>query len=154
MPNLEAVTQYVNKDEKAYFLVEINSAPKAVLNTFGHGRRRYQIMWVNRNGVLAAYVVDLGEANAYAAKQLRIPSFWEHTVAELQDMAEKYRLYGYLADENYLANLQGESTFMQDAFRYAEEGRKILHNQSVFGPGVSKERVLAHREKRKEKRVY
>lgn len=150
MPKIETVTQWVKKDEKAYFLVEVDGPPKLILNKPGYGRRRYQVIWVNRNDTLAAYVTDLGESSTFAAKQFRIPSIWEHTVAELQAIAEDYRTYGYLDDQNYLLNMQKESeeTFHKRFTDYAEEGHKILYNISEFGPGVNKQRVLAHRFRR------
>ncbi len=53
---------------------------------------RYRIILVNRDGKLAEYREDMGKASKYkGAKQLNIPSLWEHTVAELIDLANQLR---------------------------------------------------------------
>lgn len=79
-------TPYVLADEKAFGLVEVMlPAPNY------KGRNRYQIIYVARNGRLAEFRKDLGKAKKFKALQFRIPSLWEHTVAELMDIAETLR---------------------------------------------------------------
>ena len=56
------------------------------------GFHRYRILLVNRDGKLAEYREDMGLAkNFKGAKQLNIPSLWEHSVAELVALAGELR---------------------------------------------------------------
>ncbi len=80
-------TLSVNGDEKAYSLQEAH-----LQSPGSRGFHRYRIIMVNRGGVLAEYREDLGLASLWkGAKQLNIPSLWEHTVAELIDIVEHNR---------------------------------------------------------------
>ena len=81
-------------DEQAYGLSETNllSPLSDAIKGVGQTMRRYQIIYVNRGDVLAEYREDLGLASDFTAIQFRIPSFWEHTVGELREMAESLRL--------------------------------------------------------------
>jgi len=84
----------VHADELAYGLSEVNllSPLSDTIAGVGQTMRRYQIIYVNRNDRLAEYREDLGLASDFDAIQFRIPSFWEHTVGELKEMAELLRL--------------------------------------------------------------
>ena len=77
-------------DEKAYGLSEVNLLSPWVEGK-GQTMRRYQIIYVNRGDNLAEYREDLGLASDSDALQFRIPSFWEHTVGELKDIAAELR---------------------------------------------------------------
>ncbi len=56
------------------------------------GFRRYQIIHVIRDGRIAEFRTDMGKANLWkGVKQLRIPSFMEHTVDELKGLAIELR---------------------------------------------------------------
>lgn len=77
-------------DEKAYGLSEVNLLSPWVVGV-GQTMHRYQIIYVNRDDKLAEYREDLGSASGFSAIQFRIPSFWEHTVGELKDIAEDLR---------------------------------------------------------------
>ena len=56
------------------------------------GWRRYRIIVVNRDGHLAEYREDLGAAKKFkGARQLNIPSLWEHNVDELIALGEELR---------------------------------------------------------------
>jgi len=81
-------------DEPAYGLSEVNLLSPLSDAIMGGGQtmRRYQIIYVNRNDQLAEYREDLGLASDFKSMQFRIPSFWEHTVGELKEMAETLRL--------------------------------------------------------------
>ena len=139
---LETVTNWVNPDEKAYALVEINGAPLAITGKPGVGQHRYQVIWVNRNDTLAAYATDLGPAAKYRAGGLRVLALWEHTVAELQHIGDDFRSHGYLSDVDMELNHRKntEETFLPRFEQYMEEGHRVLFNESSFGPGISKQR--------------
>ncbi len=80
-------TLHINGNEKAYAYLEMQEqAPDS------SGFRRYRIIYVNRDGKMAEYREDMGKANKFkGAKQLHIPSLWEHSVAELIDLADSLR---------------------------------------------------------------
>ena len=80
-------TLSVNQNEKAYSLQEVH-----LQSPGSKGFHRYRILLVNRDGKLAEYREDLGLAkNFKGAKQLNIPSLWEHSVAELVALAGELR---------------------------------------------------------------
>lgn len=74
-------------DEKAMGLYEIHEqSPNS------SGFHRYQIIHVVRDGYIAEFRTDMGLAkNFKGVKQLRIPSYMEHTVDELMGIAEDLR---------------------------------------------------------------
>lgn len=80
-------THYVERDELAYGLYELNfKTPDQ------RARHRYQIIVVKRGDSLAEYRKDLGAVSKFkGCDQIRIPSFFVLTVAELMDIAEKVR---------------------------------------------------------------
>ena len=56
------------------------------------GWHRYQVILVARDGKLAEYRRDLGDASKFKGKrQINIPSLWEYTVSYLQGLAEELR---------------------------------------------------------------
>jgi len=131
---MRGVTNTVKKDEKAWSLKERNlvRAPSFTLN-------RYQIITVNRGDKLAEWWDDLGPVKNFTAPELDIPSLWEHSVAELQEIAEEKRL-GDDYWQKFTAEMQGESTLFADwANQYEERGR-IIRNQTVSGAGITKQR--------------
>ena len=80
-------TLSVHPNEKAYGYQEVH-----LQSPDSGGFHRYRILIVNRDGKLAEYREDMGLASKYkGAKQLNIPSLWEHSVAELIDLANQLR---------------------------------------------------------------
>lgn len=74
-------------DEKAISLFEMHEQSPG-----SKGFHRYQIIRVPRNGVVCEWRKDMGPAKNYRGiNQLRIPSFMEHTVSELMDIADQLR---------------------------------------------------------------
>lgn len=69
--------------EKAIALYEMNLLSPTGL------KRRYEIIWVVRDDKSAEYRRDMGEVTKQ--DQIRIPSYMEHTVSELREMANKLR---------------------------------------------------------------
>ena len=58
----------------------------------GGGMHRYQVIRVVRDGILSEWRKDMGLVSKWkGVKQLRIPSFNEHTVDELMDLADYLR---------------------------------------------------------------
>ena len=78
-------TTYILGNEKALGLYEMNEISPM-------GWRRYQIIHVVRDDKVAEYRQDLGNAKDFKANQIRIPSYLEHTVNELQEMANEMRV--------------------------------------------------------------
>ncbi len=74
-------------NEKAMALYEIHEqSPKS------RGFHRYQVIHVIRDGKIAEFRKDLGLASNFKkVRQLRVPSFMEHTVDELMDIADDIR---------------------------------------------------------------
>ena len=81
------ITTWINGDEKAFWLTETHwQSP-----TYS-GFHRYQTLYVVRGDKLAEFRIDMGDAkNFKGVKHISIPSYMEHTVSELQDIADEMR---------------------------------------------------------------
>lgn len=127
-------TEIIHEDEKAWSLREIHLV-RPPTNQW----RRFQIITVNRDDVLTEWWHDLGPMSAFNRPQIEIPSLWEHSVAELREMADTMRLEESRW-KNRAAELAAESSLIPDMLNQFEEGKKIMANQSVFGPAVTHQR--------------
>lgn len=80
-------TLSVQGNERAYSYLEMQGqAPDS------SGFHRYRVLYVNRDGKLAEYREDMGKASDFkGAKQIHIPSLWEHTCDELIALANELR---------------------------------------------------------------
>jgi hypothetical protein len=86
-PKLKVVATTILGSEKAYGLYEVH-----IQSPDSSGFHRYQIIHVLRDGQLAEYREDMGLASKFkGVKQIRIPSYMEHSVDELKDMATYFR---------------------------------------------------------------
>jgi len=147
LQKVEAITHRVSPDEPAYLLVEVNLTPY-VWSKGGRnfrpnsyqGVRRIQIIWVNRGDHLAEFHRDLGDASLFNYPSLRIPSLWEHTVAELRDIAETVRLKDDRVMREMLAEVQSRSTLIEDSLNLVEKVHKLRRRQSSFGPVLAVQR--------------
>lgn len=82
--SLLLVTDQVDPEERAIAYYEMN------LQSPAGEQRRYEIIKVVRNDREAEYRRDLGKATK--VDQIRIPSYMEHTVNELREMANQIKL--------------------------------------------------------------
>lgn len=130
-------TIFVSKDEKCFLLVEVNVVGPAGEQSTGW--RRTQVIYVNRNDAIAEHRVDLGPAEDFEAPQFRIPGLWEHTVAELQDIAEQKRWADSYA-KRFLEEKAAGSTLIPDFLQQLEWKQAVLNNRSAFGPHVVHQR--------------
>ena len=79
---------FVLPDEKAWSYLEMDEQSPG-----SHGFRRYQIITVKRGDQLAEYREDMGNSDNFkdARKTIHIPSLFEHSVAELIELANELR---------------------------------------------------------------
>lgn len=145
--SLTPIATTASPDERAYALIELNMTPysfskggrKFRPKTFS-GKHRYQVVYVSRGDRLAEYHRDLGDAALFNFGPLRIPSLWEHTVGELQEIADNVRSSGR-QQQSMIAELQTESTLLRDAEVFMEEVYKRRRgHRSTFGPVISVQR--------------
>ena len=134
--SMTLITEHVNPDEKAYRLVELVMTPYAMSKGRKRfkpktmiGRRRWQVLWVNRDDRLAQHITDMGAASLYDRGPVNIPGLWEHTVAELREIADQWRNDDSWEQE-IIANVQGESR-LTERFLIQQE-KKRTAGQSVF----------------------
>ncbi len=99
MPKIVLVANTITGNEKAMGLYEIHEqSPNS------QGFHRYQIIHVIRDGRIAEFRKDMGLASNFkGVKQLRIPSYMEHTVDELMGLADELR---YEHEIDYMDLLQ------------------------------------------------
>jgi hypothetical protein len=126
--DIGVMTQSVDQDEKVYWLVEETFTAKNY-----RGKERYQIIYVNRDDKLAAWVGIVDDAEGVDYPQFRIPGLWEHNVAEMQEMAQLMRYDNTL--DKLMAEQAGNSTLINDMMILAERRQAILANRTVFGAG-------------------
>jgi len=123
----------VRDDEPAWSLRERVQAA-------GAGYKRFQVITVVRNDDLAEWWTELGPAEKFTAPEVEIPSLLAHTVAELREIADQHRWRDNYWQE-FTAEQIAESTLIADFLNQVEEHWKVIRNQSVFGPGVTKQRI-------------
>lgn len=122
------VTLAVRENEKAWSLRELN-----LVRPPGFQRHRYQIITVNRDDALCEWWDDLGPAERFKGQEFDVPSLWEHSVAELRDIAASKR------DDTtwvtFMDEQRADSTLIADFLNQVEEHWRVIYNRSVFGPG-------------------
>lgn len=142
MGKLAPVTHFIDPNEKAFALEEVIMTPLRAAKTGYNppekrGRHRYQIIGVIRGGQLALHYTDMGESKNYTYGGIRLPALFEHTVAELRDMADTIR-----SDDSWeqeiIKNRQGEiGNFGEHLDRQYETAKANLANRTVVGPLLS-----------------
>ena len=81
------ITLVVLPSEKAMALYEVNEQSLG-----SKGMHRYQVILVNRGDRLAEFRKDMGKASKWKnVRFINIPSLWEHSVSELQFLADTIR---------------------------------------------------------------
>jgi len=81
------ITTTVYGDEKAWGYAEVHKQSPRY-----RGFHRYRVISVLRDGRLAEYSEDMGLASKFKGiTPIAIPSFWEHSVDELRDLADELR---------------------------------------------------------------
>jgi hypothetical protein len=135
---LVVAASVIRKDEPAFWLDEMNRT-----GTAGQGMRRWQEICVIRNDRRAVWSDDLGPAGNFTSPPFSIPALLEHTVAELQDMADNLRDSD--VNNTRLAELQQESeedkALIIQAIDQAQENALMLHRKSVNGPAITVQRI-------------
>jgi len=87
MSDIIVATLTAKPDEKAWTYQEVHMQSPG-----SRGFRRYRIILVNRDGNLAEYREDMGSVRKWrGVRCFNIPSLWEHSVAELLDLADYLR---------------------------------------------------------------
>ena len=138
--SLTLITDYVRPDEKAYRLVEVVMTPYAMSKGRKRftpqtmvGRHRWQVVWVNRGDKLAQHITDMGDAKLYNRGPVNIPGLWEHTVAELREIADQWRNDSPWESE-VIANAQGESRLIERFLIQQEKKQRRVAGKIVSVP--------------------
>ncbi len=98
MSKIVLATLEVNVNEKAYSLQEFHEQSLG-----SKGFHRYRVIMVNRGDRLAEYREDMGLAkNFKGIRQFNIPSLWEHSIAELLDLADTLRNETFIDIKDWL----------------------------------------------------
>ena len=127
-------THYVSEDELCLGLFEMN------LQTPGSkGLHRYQIVYVMRGDKPAEYRRDMGPVRKFKVDQLRLPGgaydettdryYIEHTVGELREIADRWRLKPTFKDRP-LKHVEGKTLWQKwadqlEANKNKKEGRLV-----------------------------
>lgn len=135
MTALMAATLYVKKDEPVFMMAEMDLPSPG-----SKGKRRYNLLYVNRDDALAEYREDLGPSGDFAAPPFRQIVLWEHTVAECLDIAEQLRWKDDYWQKR-TRELQQASTLTKDFLNHYEEAGKQIRGESTFGPWWKRQRA-------------
>lgn len=143
MKNITQITDYVDMDEKCWYLAEIVSTPVAMGMPISNqkqarGRKRYRLIWVMRNGKLALYKEE--SPNPLWAPQLRIPGAFEETVGSLVDIADAHSNKGAEWEAELAQEKQAQSTLHRDLIQQLENRPLMRNNVSTFGPMLKVQR--------------
>jgi hypothetical protein len=134
---LKIATETVSPDEPCMGLQECNRLmPGAGGATEWH---RVQCVYVVRGDAIAEHVRDLGPAvNFEGIPETKMLGFGEESVALFQEQADRDRA------DDYYRKLQRElhegSSLIKDFIDQKERNWKLIRNQSVFGPSVTRQR--------------
>ena len=141
------VTHWIDPNEKCWWFVEMNLNPwqatkggaKYEPETWS-GVARYRIAWVNRGDVIHEHHVI--SPHPTSVPPVRIPSYWEHNYGELCGLADDYATSrrGAEADQEYVMELQAESTLVRDLYDQWEGMDLMVRNRSSFGALVKVQR--------------
>lgn len=124
---LTKVITEVDPNEKAFMLVERNAAQKD-----GTTSKRFQVIYVQRNGELHAFVRDLGSV-VEDVGEFVFPLMWEYSVAEAADVANMWREEQGLKEK--LDERAEKSTLVEDFHTLQEVKQAVLKNRTTFGAG-------------------
>lgn len=108
-------------------LVEKNSA-----TADSETSRRFQLMYVRRNGELVAFVRDLGPVQEDIGEFV-FPCLWEYSVAEAADVANMWREEQDLQEK--LDERAEKSTIVEDFHTLQEVKAAVLKNKTTYGSG-------------------
>lgn len=102
-------------------------------------RRRVQSVRVIRNDRPAVYKTDLGPAEDFVdCIEQEFISLGDDTVGEMMEMAEKDRYDDHWQKRR--KEIAEGSTLIKDYMQQTEARWKTARNQSVFGPGYTRQR--------------
>ena len=134
---MRIITDHVHPDEPCYGLQEVDR-----LEPMPDGSsqwRRVQAVYVVRGDTIAEYMTDLGPSMLFQrVTQIKLLAFGEESVGELMDEADRTRYDDYA--EKLRQEVKESSTLIQDFVEEKERNWKIIRNQSVFGPGITRQR--------------
>jgi hypothetical protein len=133
MSELVVAASIVSPDEPALKLEELN-----VQGTKEQGMQRRQFIHVIRDDKPAVWSKDLGSADSFTAPQFNVPSFMEHTVAELMEIADQLR--DSKQGSSRIMELEEASSLVGDAIEQAEKRTLEMRRISVSGPSITVER--------------
>lgn len=124
------LTGSVGLDEPVFLYVE-----RAMREPAGDVDRRYQVFVINRPDGPVEQRRDMGPAIEWASHDFDILCLNEHTVSEVEDMAERIRADGNEEYEEQRGELMQENTLIEDAIADAEQKYLALNNRTIIGPG-------------------
>ncbi len=134
---MDNVALVVHPDEPAHGLeFRIASVPMA---GGGQQRRWIQSVAVIRGDAKTWHHTDYGPPGQWEhVAPLTMPSFGDDSVAQLEEEADRHRATTF--PREHLEKVRAESTLMQDVVNQMEERSEDIHNRSIIGPHITKQR--------------
>ena len=134
-----AIADRLDPDEKVYLLIELNR-----IDVTSRHVRRWEFIYVQRDGELAVHITDMGPSSLITASELQVISAFEDSVEQCREHANDMRSRDSL--KTFFANRAGEMENMKDVwFKWKMELWEQAHNRSHFGPVYHRQRNEANR---------
>lgn len=128
------VTDYLVPDEHVWKLSELNR-----IDTTSRNVRRWEFIYVNRDGNIAVHIRDMGPVASYSTPELEVWALWEDSWEKCREEADSIRFANTLGV--FFGERKGEMTKMVDVWaKWRMELYEQSQNRSHFGPKHKRER--------------
>lgn len=126
------VTDHLVPDEKVWKLTEVNR-----LDTTSRHMRRWEFIYVLRDGEMAVHIRDLGPVTPQ--QELEVWALWEDSWEKCREEADSIRFANSLGV--FFQEREGEKQRMVDVWaKWRQELWEQKYNRSHFGPKYTRQR--------------
>lgn len=126
------IAEVLHPDEKCYKLAEL-----VRLDTTSKHLRRWEFIYVQRDGQMAVHIEDMGPADA--TPELQVISVWEDSVSYCREEANRMRYENALA--KFFEERKGEmEKFIEVWANWRSELYLQKKNRSTLGPKFNRQR--------------
>lgn len=128
------LTYTLDPDEKFFKLTEVNR-----IDTTSRHVRRWEFIYVQRDGNLHVHVADMGSAELFQEPELEVYGLWEETVAWGREQADDMRFHNSLR-KSMQERADEPKKLFEVWLKYKSELWEQKQNRSVMGPAFTRQR--------------
>jgi hypothetical protein len=133
---LSRMATVIDPNEKCFWLLQTYLTPynasfagRKYEPATWSGRPLIRDIWVNRGGHLAEFQEWLE-----SGEEVQVPSIWELSVDEVINIADMNSAFGKDESVKQMAELQANSTLIEDVIAWEFQKSEMAQNRSQFGP--------------------